>query len=170
MADEESVVEESKGGKGKIIIIAVGAIALLAIGIFAGPMVQGMLGGEEPAPEGEVAEEEMEPKGKDALYEGIHPPLLINFTDDRGKARFLQISLELMTYDQAVVDAVKAHGAVIRNNLILLYGDIDYNSVVTRDGKSRMLEQAHEEINKILVDKTGQEGVEAVYFTNLVVQ
>lgn len=173
MEDEDNIKEDApKGGKGKIIIMAVGAVALLVIGIFAGPIVQDMMGGDdEPAvaEEAEAAPTEMA-KGKDAIYQGVHPPLLINFMDDRGKSRFLQISLELMTRDQAVVEAIKAHTPVIRNNLILLYGDVDYDEISTRDGKAKMLEMALQEINGILVEQTGKAGIEAVYFTNLVVQ
>lgn len=169
---EENTEAEAKGGKGKIILIAVGAIVLLAAGVFAGPMVQKMIGGgsagtAEDADAEAVAEA---PQGKDAIYQGIHPPLLINFIDERGKGRFLQISLELLTREQSVVEAIKTHTPVIRNNLILLYGDIQYADVSTRDGKAKMLEMALEEINKILEEQTGEGGVEAVYFTNLVVQ
>lgn len=167
---EENTEAEAKGGKGKMIVIAVGALVLLAAGIFAGPMVQKMMGGEE-AETAEAAEASTEdPQGKDAIYQGIHPPLLINFVDERGKGRFLQISLELLTREQAVVDALKTHTPVIRNNLILLYGDIQYADVSTREGKAKMLDMALEEINKILEEQTGEQGVEAVYFTNLVVQ
>lgn len=167
---EENTEAEAKGGKGKIILIAVGAIVLLAAGVFAGPMVQNMIGGgsAETAEDAEAVAEA--PQGKDAIYQGIHPPLLINFIDERGKGRFLQISLELLTREQSVVEAIKTHTPVIRNNLILLYGDIQYADVSTRDGKAKMLEMALEEINKILEEQTGEGGVEAVYFTNLVVQ
>lgn len=168
---EEAIEEAPKGGKGNIIMIAVGAIVLLAAGVFAGPMVKGMLGAEpEPTAETADAEAAAEPMGKDAIYEGIHPPLLINFMDERGKGRFLQISLELLTRDQDVVEAIKTHSPIIRNNLILLYGDVQYEDVSTRDGKAKMLEMALEEINKILQEQTGKGGVEAVFFTNLVVQ
>ena len=167
---EENTEAEAKGGKGKMIMIVVGAVVLLAAGIFAGPMVQKMMGGEEATAEASADAPAEEPQGKDAISEGIHPPLLINFIDERGKGRFLQISLELLTRDQAVVDAIKAHSPVIRNNLILLYGDIQYGDVSTREGKAKMLEMALTEINSILEEQTGQQGVEAVYFTNLVVQ
>ena len=167
---EENTEAEAKGGKGKIIVIAVGALVLLAAGIFAGPIVQKMMGGGE-AEATEAAEETADaPQGKDAIYQGIHPPLLINFTDERGKGRFLQISLELLTREPSVVEAIKTHTPVIRNNLILLYGDIQYADVSTRDGKARMLDMALAEINKVLEEQTGEQGVEAVYFTNLVVQ
>ena len=172
MEDEDNITEDApKGGKGKIIIMAVGAIALLAVGIFAGPVVQDMLAGSDEPAVAEAAEAEPPAvaKGKDAIYQGVHPPLLINFMDDRGKSRFLQISLELMTHD-AAVEAIKAHTPVIRNNLILLYGDVDYDEISTRDGKAEMLEMALAEVNGILIEQTGKAGIEAVYFTNLVVQ
>ena len=175
MAEEVIQADEAQaaGGKGKLIVIAVGAVVLLAAGIFAGPMVQNMLAGEESAGEEQAAAAESESvvaKGADAIYQGIHPPLLINFVDERGKARFLQISLELLTRDEDVVEAIKTHTPVIRNNLILLYGDIGYADVSSQAGKRRMLELALQEINDILEEQMGKRGVEAVYFTNLVVQ
>ena len=167
MAEDTIEAAETKGGKGKLIAIAVGAIVLLAAGILAGPAVQRMMASDEAA---DTEADSAVPKGADAIYQGIHPPLLINFIDERGKGRFLQISLELLTRDEAVVEAIKAHTPVIRNNLILLYGDIDYADVASREGKARMLEMALDEINAVLEDQTGTGGVEAVYFTNLMVQ
>ena len=171
--EPEIVEQEATGGKKNIIIIAVVAVAMLAAGIFGGPVVRGMFASDPDEGVEEVAEEkveEQEPAGKDAIYQGIHPPLLVNFTDSRGKARFLQITLELMTRDASVVEALKTHNAVIRNNLILLYGDIDYDEVTSREGKTKMLAEALAEINAVMTKQTGKPGVEAVYFTNLIVQ
>ncbi|MEL6868224.1 MAG: flagellar basal body-associated FliL family protein [Pseudomonadota bacterium] len=169
MAEEEQQEAPAKGGKGKLIIMIVAGIVLAGGGIFAGPMVQSMIAGE-PEAVAEEGEVDVEPPKKEAIYQGIHPPLLINFMDDRGRSRFLQMSLELMARDQSIIDAIEAHNAVIRNNLILLYGDVKIEDLNGRDGKTKMLDQALEEINNILVEQTGEGGVEAVYFTNLVVQ
>lgn len=168
MADEEEIEVEAPKSKKKLFII-IGVVVVLLTG--AGVAVPMFL--KEPPPEGEAVEAEVEPDVSTraaAIYEGIHPPLLINFLDDRGKGRFLQMSLEVMARDQAVIDSMKAHNAVIRNNLILLYGDIQLDQINSRDGKTKMLSQAQEEINKILTEQTGEAGVEGVYFTNLVVQ
>ncbi|MEL7298504.1 MAG: flagellar basal body-associated FliL family protein [Pseudomonadota bacterium] len=165
MADQDAK-DAPKGNKKMIIIVAL--VAVVAAG--AGVAVPMLLNKPEPVAAAQPAEEEAVATGEDAIYEGIHPPLLINFLDERGKGRFLQISLEVMTRQQSVVDAIKAHNAVIRNNLILLYGEIKLADVNTRDGKTEMLAQALTEINSILKQQTGEEGVEAVYFTNLVVQ
>ncbi|MEO0576616.1 MAG: flagellar basal body-associated FliL family protein [Pseudomonadota bacterium] len=168
MAEDEQE-DAPKKGKGKLIIIVVAAVALLGGGIFAGPMIQKMISGEPEVVADADAPAEAAPAA-DAIYKGIHPPLLINFQDNRGRSRFLQMSLELMTRKQTVVDAIDTHNAVIRNNLILLYGDVKIEDLSGREGKTKMLGQALEEINGILTEQTGEAGVEAVYFTNLVVQ
>lgn len=166
---EEDTEEAPKKGKGKMIIMIVVGVVLLGGGIFAGPMIRTMISGE-PEVTADADAPEPEVPAAEAIYKGIHPPLLINFQDDRGRSRFLQMSLELMTRKQTVVDAIDAHNAVIRNNLILLYGDVKIEDLSGRDGKTKMLDQALEEINGILTEQTGEAGVEAVYFTNLVVQ
>lgn len=161
MADKDE--EEKKGGNKMMLII--GAVALLGGG------AGGAYFFVKPAPaEAAASAAPAEPMKKEAIYHGIHPPLLVNFLDERGKGRFLQVSLEIMTRDQAVVENIKNHGPVIRNNLIMAYGDVSYAQVTTREGKSEMLEEALAEINRILETETGEAGVEAVYFTNVVVQ
>ncbi|MEL7024030.1 MAG: flagellar basal body-associated FliL family protein [Pseudomonadota bacterium] len=162
MADND--VDEGKKGGNKLVMI-IGAVVLLA----------GGAGGAYffTKPDAQADSADAEPKEEppaEAIYHGIHPPLLVNFLDERGKGRFLQVSLEVMTRDQKVVEDIKMHGPVIRNNLILAYGDIDYEQVTTREGKQVMLEEALTEINAVLESETGNAGVEAVYFTNVVVQ
>lgn len=166
MADEQEIEQAPKRSK-KWFIIGGLALVLIVAGAIAVPM---LMGGDEPDAEAEAAAEESQPQDDPAIYSGIHPPLLINFLDDRGRSRFLQISLEVMSRDQAVIDALDAHNAVIRNNLILLYGDIKMDDLSGRAGKAKMLEDARAEINAILEERTGEGGIEAVYFTNLVVQ
>ena len=163
MADKDEEEGGKKGGNMMLIII----VAVVALGGGGGAAFFFM---NKPAPAEGAAEEEEAPASKEALYHGIHPPLLVNFVDERGKGRFLQVSLEVMSRDQRVIDQIKNHLPVIRNNLILAYGDVDYALVTTREGKAQMLEEALMEINAILEEETGKAGVEAVYFTNVVVQ
>ncbi|MEN7342265.1 MAG: flagellar basal body-associated FliL family protein [Pseudomonadota bacterium] len=166
MADNEQA-EAPKGKKSMIIVIVLVAVIAGGAGI-AVPMLLNKPA-ETVAGEEEVAEAET-PPGAEALYRGIHPPLLINFLDERGKGRFLQMSLEVMSRDQAVIDAMEAHDAVVRSQLILLFGDVKLADLNSREGKANLLVMALDEINRILTEQTGAAGVEAVYFTNLVVQ
>lgn len=157
-----------KGGLGKIIIMAVIAVVAAAAGMFGYPLVNDML---NPPEEGEdAAAEEEQPPSKPALFASLHPPLVINFKDEYGDSHFMQMTLEVMARDQGIIDHVRNHSAVIRNNLILMFSNVSFESVETREGKQKMLDDALAEIQAIVEAETGETGVEAVYFTALVVQ
>ena len=167
MADEENQDQaaegEEKGGMGKLIIIGV-AVVVLGVGGFFGYKMM------NPPPADDAAAEEMQPASKPALFASLHPPLVINFEDQYGDAHFMQMTLEVMAREQKIVDHVKNHAAVIRNSLILMFSNVDYETITTREGKQEMLDEALVEIQDIVMKETGDEGVEAVYFTGLIIQ
>lgn len=173
MADDENTeaaAEEAKGGGMKKMIVygAIGLV-LIAIGIFAGPAVMNMI--SPPADvegEGEGVAAEV-PDGP-PIYQSLHPPLVVNFKDEEGDAHFMQITMEVMSRDQGVINRVRDNVAVIRNALILLYSGAILEEIETRAGKEQMLEDGLEEIERVMVETTGEGGVEALYFTALVIQ
>lgn len=175
--DEAEVQEAPKGGMKKMLIMGVGAVLLLGAGIFLGPMVSSLVGGEEPqvenGEEGEAVEgEEGEtaPSGDGpALYTSLHPPMVVNF-EDNGKRHFLQVAMDVMARDQSIINEVKNHSAAIRNNLLLMLGTVDYQTVISREGKIKLQALALSEVQSVLKDQIGEPGVEAVYFTSLIVQ
>ena len=172
MAEEETTAEateevESGGGKTKLIIIGVALVVIAVGGYFALPYVLNMI---SPPPETEAEVAEDTGSGKPALFASLHPPLVVNFQDSYNETHFMQITLEVMARDQAIIDEVKNHAAVIRNSLILMYGNVEYEVVTTREGKEKMLADALAEIQRIIEAETGESGVEAVYFTGLVIQ
>ena len=168
MAEEEIQEEgEKKGGMGKMLMFGGIGILLVAVGIFVGPMV---LNSDEPAEgaDGEDAADQV--SNKPPIYQTLHPPLVINFKDEVGDAHFMQITMEVMSRDQSVINLVREHTPAIRNALILLYGQSIYEEIVTREGKEKMLSDGLAEIRRVILENTGEEGVEALYFTALVVQ
>jgi len=94
---------------------------------------------------------------------------VVNFVE-AAQIRYLQVKIEAMTRDQVVADAVKAHLPQIRNNLVLMFSNLDYASLATAEGKQKIRDQALIEIQNILKDETGNSGAEAVYFTSFVMQ
>jgi flagellar FliL protein len=181
MAGEEDDVEgEGSAGKpgGSLVrkvMLAVAAIVLMAVGVFAGPLVMNRVSGD---PAGDAADTESAPEqaansskpAGPALYQSLLPPLVINIKDENGSPHFMQMSMEAMAHDQDVVNAIREHTPVIRNNLILLYGNATYESVTTREGKEELLEQGLNEIQSILRPHLDDGEVKALYFTALVVQ
>lgn len=166
-AEAEGNEEGSGGGKSKLIIIGV-VLAILGVGgYFAVPAIMNMI-----SPPVETDGEAVDEKkiSKPALFASLHPPLVVNFKDSYGESHFMQVTLEVMARNQGIIDAVKDNTAMIRNGLILMYGSVDYDEVTERAGKEKMLADALTEIQGIIKRETGETGIEAVYFTSLIIQ
>ena len=183
--EKDSEGEEAEGGKKsrKKLIIILSLVIVLVTGIGVGvtwfffPQVLGM-GDQEMAA---VAQDTGDGKPKrprkgtkdgpalEATYFAFDPPFIVNFRD-QTHARFLQVEVQVMTTDPLVVDQLKKHMPRIRNDLILLFSSQSYETLSTREGKEKMRDEALFEIRKILKEETGNPGVEALYFTALIMQ
>ncbi len=106
---------------------------------------------------------------REALYFPIDPPFVVNFAD-QNQMRFLQITMDVMAYSPEVIDAVKKHLPVIRNNLVMLLSSQDAKTLFSLQGKQHLRQQCLEEIQKIIKERSGETGVEDVYFTSFVMQ
>ncbi|MGB5257950.1 MAG: flagellar basal body-associated FliL family protein, partial [Woeseiaceae bacterium] len=169
MAEEEKdtgSAAESGGGMMKKLMLAGIGVALLGAGVFGGMT---FFGGEAPAEDVEAAGQALPADGP-ALYTSLHPPLVVNFKDSVGDSHFMQITMEVMARDQNIINSVREHTAVIRNSLILLYSGAIYEEIITREGKEKMLADGLAEIQAVMTEQIGEPGVEAVYFTALVIQ
>ncbi|MEM8816996.1 MAG: flagellar basal body-associated FliL family protein [Pseudomonadota bacterium] len=171
---EQDGAEEVKGGGllKKLIFVGVGLV-LVGAGIFLGPMFLG--GGEdEEAAEGEETAEVADVPSAPPIYQSLHPPLVVNVRSEAGDSHFMQITMEVMSRNQGVINSIRDHTPVIRNSLILLYGNVLYESTQTREGKERMLADGLAEIRRVMQETTGRsedvEDIEALYFTALVIQ
>ena len=165
-SDQQEGEAQKKGGAMKWIIIGVLVVALGGGGWFG--YTTFMVEEEPELAEGEEAEEAA--SDSPALFAPLHPPLVVNFTDEYGDAHFMQVTLEVMARDQGIIDHVKNHAAVIRNEMILSFSNVTYESVITREGKQELLDNALVQIQDIIETETGETGVEAVYFTGLIIQ
>jgi flagellar FliL protein len=105
-----------------------------------------------------------------ALYVSLDPPFVTNFEAEQA-VRFLQISVEIMTRDLPTADVLKANEPVLRNDLLLLFGNQKYADIATREGKERLRAAALAAVRKDVAANGGHpEHVDAVYFTSFVMQ
>ncbi|GAB5453003.1 MAG: hypothetical protein Hals2KO_33310 [Halioglobus sp.] len=153
----------------KKIIIAV--VALLVIG-GGGAAAFFLLGGEEPPPAGEagedgVAEVVEEPLG-DPIYTSLSPAFLVNF-DHNGTIRYLQLELQVMAYDQEVLDKVDANMPAVRNQVIMLLSGQNYDAVSSVEGKEKLRGEVLNAVNTAL-SLEGKDAVQDAFFTNFVIQ
>jgi flagellar protein FliL len=106
--------------------------------------------------------------GKAALYYAIDPPLVVNF-EDSSAVRFLQITMEVMAHDQKAIDSVQKNIPLIRNNLLLLMSNRNFQSMMSREGKEKLRSEALAEIRAVQ-KKEGSPDVDDLLFTSFVVQ
>ena len=171
MADEKEGTPERKG-KGKstllwllivlVVLVGAGGAALVFTGRLGTPSTNiaqpGAPGSPPPAP-----------VNAEARYLSLDPPFVLNY-EDQGEMRFVQLSVAAMARSDKTLEAVEAHLPRIRNSLILLFGSQDFQSLSTVDGKEALREAALGAVRDILRTEARVPEVEAVYFTNFVMQ
>lgn len=176
MADENETAEEgteaAKGsGSKKFIMIAVVGVLLIGLSIGGTLVAIKMLAPDPPAAEegaeGEVVEDVVVKQS--AIYFPLKPAIIVNF-QARGRQRYLQADLTLMTRENDVIEAVETHMPMIRNALVLQFGGQVYEDLQTAEGKELLRQQALENIQNLLQQEIGKPGVEQVLFTNFVMQ
>ena len=178
MADEEDQenteeTEEESGGSGggkkKIILIAI--IGLVLIGVSVGGTIAIMTllgGGAAETEQSEEAEPEPTPPSQ-AIYYPIKPEIIVNF-EARGRQRFLQVSVTLLTREPDVISAVELHMPVIRNALNLTLSGQIYEEIQTAEGKEFVRLECLQALRNIMEKEIGKPGIEQVLFTNMVMQ
>ncbi len=176
--DEEAdaTVAADAGKKKKLIMLGAVVAVLLLLAGGGTFLALGMLGGEEKvAAEGEGASataretEAAKPGRPAAIYEVLEPPFLTNYTV-QGRPRYLQLSIALMSREQAGIDAARLHMPVIRNRLVLLLSGEDFATLQTDAGRNQLQQKVLVAVQEILQKEIGAPGVEQVFFTAMVMQ
>jgi flagellar FliL protein len=106
--------------------------------------------------------------GKPSVYYAIDPPLVVNF-EDGSAVRFLQITMEIMAHDEKAIESVQKNIPLIRNNLLLLMSNRNYQTMMSREGKEKLRQEALAEVQAVQKKEGGPE-IDDVLFTSFVVQ
>ena len=123
----------------------------------------------EPKKAEAVAEKPSAKPPAPAIYLKMDPQMVVNF-DSTSEVKFLALDIEFMARDQAVIDDVQRNMPKIRNNLLMLIGNRDYKTLMSREGKDKLRLEALEEAKKVLKQETGSAKLEDLFFTSFVVQ
>ncbi len=171
---EETEVALKEGGKGSsmkiVLVMVVGGILLVAVsigGVFFGMKHFGMLDGGGG---GGGHQQPVDPHAHaPAIYFPLEPAFVVNFKD-RGRTRFLQVTMEVMARDPQIIEDIQMHMPLIRNNILLLLSNQDAEKLHSSEGKEEIRKTVLEEMIAILAEETGRVKVEGLYFTSFVTQ
>ena len=162
LAPAEEAAPSGAGGKGKWITIIIAVVLVVAgagAGAFLGPFFHS-------SPAAAAGKKDTKP-AKEAVK---GPPLYAAFEADQA-VRFLQITVQVMSRDQPTLDLLKANDPVVRNDLLLLFGNQKYATISTSAGKEKLRADSLDTVRKVVAGAGGKpELVEAIYFTSFVMQ
>lgn len=159
------------GGNNKMMFIMMGVMFVVLLGGMGGMFF--MMKGNSKAAKGEggeAAEHAEAEKKAAAIYVGFEPPFVVNFSADSA-VKFMQISVQIMTREQAIEHEIKANDPAIRDALLTLFGQQTAEKMATAEGKEQLRKDALEAVRTVMAREGGEaKKVEAVYFTSFVMQ
>ena len=166
MSDESKPAESKPRKSRKGLIIAVASVLVLGGGAGAYIAFAGK-GGDEAG----KAEKSGQPVAKlPAQFVEMDPPFVVNFQPG-SQARFLQVAVQLMTREPEMVHFIEHLKPIVRNDLLLLFGNKAVAEVATPEGKEALRQATLEAVRKIIAAEGGKpDALEAVYFTSFVMQ
>lgn len=168
--EEGAEAVPAKGGRKKGLIIGLVLLLVLGGGGFAAFKLLGHT--EEPGKEKGAGKKENAKKEPllPARYVTLDPPFVVNF-EAESSVRFLQITIGIMTRDPEIEKILKDNDPRIRNDLLMILGNQNYESVSKLEGKEALRTRSLESVRAVVKDSGGEaEKVEALYFTSFVMQ
>lgn len=167
-AGEAEAEAAAKNRKKRLLIIAAIGLALVLVSV-GGTLLGLWILREEPESAEPVDAVPAVPLPKPAIYYALKPPVVVDFSA-RGRRRFLQVEMTLMTRESDVISAVELHQPMLRNELILLIGGYQYEELQSAEGKELLRQACLQALQKRLQQEIGKPGIEQVLFTSFVMQ
>jgi len=99
----------------------------------------------------------------------LHPPIIVNITDGT-RIRHMQVIIEIKLTDPAKSAELDLHKGPIRHELILLLSSQDSATISTAKGKEQLRKDALAAVQKVMQELEGEPIIEALYFTNFIIQ
>lgn len=179
MADEEQTngqgEEAPKKSKLKLIIILVVTLLVLGGG---GAAAYFFLFATPPEGEGEAGATEsavVETVRQPAIYTKVRtlegkPMFVVTLQAEDGKTHYMQAYVEAKSRDQAVADTLTLHMPLVVARLNNLFATQYFEKLQTQEGKIALRQEATDLVREVMMERMGKPGVEAILFTNFVMQ
>lgn len=104
-----------------------------------------------------------------AQYVPLQPAFVVNLADE-GSTRYLQAEVQVSSRDPQTVTDLGTHSPAIRNALLMLFAKKTQAELRSVEGREKLQADALSEVNRVLKQEAGREGVDALFFTSFVTQ
>lgn len=176
MADDSKEDSEEKGKGGLMKILIPVGIGVVALAIGAGAMFF-VLNSKLQEVEEALAQKEEEmtqttaktDSNRDALYQDLDPVFTVNIEGDNTE-HYLTLGISVMSFDQGSYEAVQLYRPIIRDSLLIMLSDANFEELLSPEGKEALRVKVKETIVEVLDDNQQLSDVEDVYFTKFLMQ
>jgi flagellar FliL protein len=106
-----------------------------------------------------------------AIYYAIPEPFTINFLNQSNQqARYLQIKVTLKSTNAEAIESAEQNLPMIQDALLDLFSDQSYTEANSVDGRKALQQNTLETVKTILKEETGNDAIDAIYFTSFILQ
>lgn len=106
---------------------------------------------------------------KPPIYVALDP-FTVNLQPGEDGEKFLQVKINLQVSEQPQVDLIKAQMPQVRSRILTLLSSGKASELLTVEGKTALAQQIVESVNKPFAPKAPPQKVDAVYFSDFIIQ
>ena len=104
-----------------------------------------------------------------AQYIKFHPDFIVNLKGS-DRSHFLMVTIQGMSRSDDGISKAKHHMAAIRHHILMLLSEQTPQTVKSVDDKQSLMAQALETVQELMMAETGGPVIEAIYFTDFVLE
>ena len=147
MAEQEAKSKEKGGGKTKLIIIILVAVIVLMAG--GGAAAFFLMKPKAPPTAAEMAAAAAAEKAKNLRFISMEP-FVTNLQSTDGTVHYLQVKIDLKTYDPSVEAKVKLMTPELRNNILRILAAESSDKIDTVEARDHLSHEILKSVNKVL--------------------
>lgn len=103
------------------------------------------------------------------VYTAMQPALVVNVNDNE-RVRHMQVSIQLKLRTKAMEQYIQQYNPALRHELIMLLSDQPVKKLTSAEGKIALRDEALSALQKVMKEHIKVPAIEAVYFTEMVIQ
>lgn len=102
-------------------------------------------------------------------YHTLGQSFVVNFVT-QTRQHYVKLSIDVVTRNPEVISALEHHQPMVRNEILRIVGEKGFNSLRSIESKLALQQELKEHLAKILKQEADVEGLQAVIFTEFVMQ
>ncbi|WP_428239442.1 flagellar basal body-associated FliL family protein [Gynuella sp.] len=173
-ADTEITANEEAPKKSKLKLIIIVVVALLLLAGIGGAVWFFFLSSSESevddVTELPLEEQVVTPASGIAMYLSLGAEFITSYSTKGGRQRYLQTELSVLARDQETLDNISAQLPLIRNNLLDLLSQQNYDDLRTNEGREALANKLTQAVQEVLLASMGRPGIERVLYRSFVLQ